>query len=194
MGSNNQQISGGGNNLGVVDQVVLACKPKNRLATAMGFLLGGVVPVATYLEAHSELSKDQPIYSQVAFYLVLGGLLFSAKTVFAWAKAAFADAYKAAGFVLLLEGVMVLSHVPWLPLILLGFLVSINGVATGCLLSLGRAQKPRPERAEVAVEVKPQAKPKAKRAPRKRAPAAVAPAAVEPAPEAPAPAAGGLLN
>lgn len=186
----------GGENLGVVDQVVLACKPKNRLATAMGFALGGVVPVATYLVAHLELNSDAPLYSQIAAYLVLGGLVFSAKTVFAWAKAAFADAYKAAGFVVLLEGVMVLSHIPALPLILLAFLVSINGVATGCLLSLGRVQKPRPERAAAAVEEAPKAKPKAKRAPRKRAPAVVAPAAVEAVQEisSPAPEAGSLLN
>lgn len=192
----NELVQGGeSNKLGVVDQVVLACKPKNRLATAMGFLLGGVVPVATYLEAHVDLDKGQPIYSQLAAYLVLGGLLFSAKTVFAWAKAAFADGYKAAGFVVLLEGVMVLSHVPALPLILLTFLVSINGVATGCLLSLGRAPKPaKAERVE-AVEVEPKARAKAPRTPRKRAPRAVAPVAVDSAPEASAPApAAGLLN
>jgi hypothetical protein len=157
-----------------VDQVVLACKPKNRLATAMGFLLGGVVPVATYLEAHVDLDRAAPVHSQLAAYLVLGGLLFSAKTVYAWAKAAFGDAYKATGFVVLLEGVMVLSKVPVLPLVLLGFLVAINGIATGCLLSLGRAQKaPKVERAEA---VAPKAKARAKRAPRVRA----APVAAQP--------------
>jgi hypothetical protein len=124
--------------LGVVDQVVEAFHPRNRLATVLGFIAGGVVPAATFLEAHGELDLDRPLHSQVATYLVLGGLLFSAKTVFAWAKLAFQDGWKAAGFVVLLEGVMITSHVPILPLVLLALLVAINGVATGCILSLGR--------------------------------------------------------
>lgn len=129
--------------LGVVDQITLAFKARNRVATLVGFLLGGVVPVATYLEAHVDLDELLPLHTQVATYLVLGGLAFSAKTVYEWAKLAFDNAIKAAGFVVLLEGVMITSDVPVLPLALLAVLVGINGVATGCLLSLGRA-KARP--------------------------------------------------
>jgi len=126
--------------LGVVDQVTLAFKARNRLATIMGFMLGGVVPVATYLEAHVDLDRSLPLHAQVATYLVLGGLAFSAKTVFEWARLAFDNGVKAAGFVVLLEGVMITSGVPILPLVLLGILVGINGVATGCVLSLGRGK------------------------------------------------------
>lgn len=126
--------------MGVVDQITLAFKARNRLATIMGFLLGGVVPVATYLEAHVDLDRSLPLHTQVATYLVLGGLAFSAKTVFDWAKLAFNSPTKAAGFVVLLEGVMVTSGVPVLPLVLLAVLVGINGIATGCILSLGRAK------------------------------------------------------
>lgn len=136
--------------MGVVDQVVLALHPRNRLATALGFVAGGVVPVATYLEAHHDLAPSEALFSQVTTYLVLGGLLFSAKTVFCWARRAFQDAWKAGGFVILLEGVMITSHVPVLPLVLLAILVAVNGVATGCTLSLERAT-PRPQRAARAV-------------------------------------------
>ena len=45
-------------------------------------------------------------------YIVAGGLLYSAKTVYAWGKLAFHTAAKALGFVVLLEGVMILSQTP----------------------------------------------------------------------------------
>jgi hypothetical protein len=131
-----------GRELGVVDEVELAFNPRSRLATQLGFILGGVIPIATYLEAHCDLDAGRPLYTQPAAFLVAGGLLFSAKTVFAWGKRAFRDGAKAAGFVLLLEGVMITSDVPVLPLVLLTILVAINGIATGCTLSLDRASEP----------------------------------------------------
>jgi hypothetical protein len=131
-----------GPELGVVDEVELAFNPRSRLATQLGFILGGVIPIATYLEAHCDLDTTRPLYAQPAAFLVAGGLLFSAKTVFAWGKRAFRDGAKAAGFVLLLEGVMITSAVPVLPLVLLAILVAINGIATGCTLSLDRASEP----------------------------------------------------
>jgi hypothetical protein len=134
--------------LGVVDQIVVAFnlefarskrgrKLLSRVAAIWGFVFGGAVPVTTYCEVHYDLDTSLPLHSQVATFLILGGLLFSAKTVFAWAKLAFDDGLKAAGFVVLLEGVMVSSNVPVLPLVLLALLVIINGVATACILSRG---------------------------------------------------------
>jgi hypothetical protein len=105
--------------------------PKNRLATVAGFLLGGLVPFATFSVAHSEVTGMWDYH----VLLVLGGLLFSAKTVYAWSKMAFQNASKAAGFVVLIEGVMVLSSLSWLSWMCLVYLVVINGIATGCLLS-----------------------------------------------------------
>ena len=40
--------------IGVVQQVKLALKPNNRLATVIGFLLGGFVPLACYWISHHE--------------------------------------------------------------------------------------------------------------------------------------------
>ena len=122
--------------LGVVDQVRHALRPANRLPTALGFLLGGFVPLASFVVAHHELNKDQPLYLQLASYLVLGGLLYSAKTVYEWGARAFQSGWKALGFVVLVEGVMVTSTVPWLGYAALAYLVCINGIATGCTLAL----------------------------------------------------------
>jgi hypothetical protein len=94
-------------------------------------LLGGFVPLASYFVAHYEVKGyDLPLL------LVLGGLLYSAKTVWQWGVLAFNCKYKATGFVLLVEGVMVLSHIPWLNVLALAYLVLINAVATGCSLAL----------------------------------------------------------
>jgi hypothetical protein len=139
--------------LGVVEEVELAFSRRNRLATALGIILGGVIPVATYVEAHLDLDTAQPLYAQPATFLVAGGLLFSAKTVFTWCERAFRDGWKAAGFVVLLEGVMITSAVPVLPVVLLGILVAINGIATGCSLSLDRRSERVPAASRVMTRV-----------------------------------------
>jgi hypothetical protein len=104
----------------------------------LGFLLGGFVPLASFFVAHYELTTDAPLYSQKAIYLVLGGLAYSAKTVWQWGRIAFRNALKAAGFVVLLEGVMVTSRIVWLSVAALVYLMVINGIATGCNLSTTR--------------------------------------------------------
>jgi VIT1/CCC1 family predicted Fe2+/Mn2+ transporter len=119
----------------VVDQVRIALKPRYRLATFLGFLLGGFVPIACFFVAHYELSDLAPLYAQKGLYLVLGGLTYSARTVWQWGRIAFQNAYKAAGFVVLLEGVMVSSHILWLSVAALVYLVAINAIATGCNLT-----------------------------------------------------------
>jgi hypothetical protein len=123
--------------LGVVQQVKRAFKRTNRLATSVGFLLGGFVPVALFVLTHPAGGVVfEPGVNRVSS-LVAGGLLYSAQTVFQWARLAFGQALKAAGFVVLLEGVMVVADARWLALVALGYLVVVNGVATGCTLSLG---------------------------------------------------------
>jgi hypothetical protein len=120
--------------LGVVDQVRVACRARHRLAGAVGLAVGGVIPVFTYLVAHRATSA----WSLPAL-LALGGLIFSAPTVFDWARAALASTWKALGFVVLLEGVMVTAHtldLAWIGYVALAYLVLINAVATGCRLAL----------------------------------------------------------
>jgi hypothetical protein len=124
--------------LGVVGQVRLAFAAKNRLATALGALLGGAVPVGSYQLAHHEIDLSLPLWAQLKVWLVLGGLVFSAITVFSWGKLAYGSGWKAAGFAVILEGVLLTSTTPWLAAGALVYLVAINAVATGCNLTARR--------------------------------------------------------
>lgn len=121
--------------LGVVDRVRLALRPRSRLASLFGVMIGGFVPVATYVVAHTELDFDRSLYEQAAAYFVAGGLTFSAFTMYGWGALAFKHRAKAFGFVVLLEGVMVTCHTRWLALVALGYLAAINGVETACNLA-----------------------------------------------------------
>ena len=122
--------------LSVVEQVRVALQPRSRLPFAIGVLLGGFVPIATYVVAHTELELGALFTRpQLAALFVAGGLLFSAVTMYGWGKLAFSQRAKALGFVVLLEGVMVTSHTRWLALAALSYLACINGVATACNLA-----------------------------------------------------------
>lgn len=116
--------------MGVIEQIRVAMK--NPLAAFAGFILGGFVPVATFSVSH----LDKTLNEYVLWTLVIGGLIYSALTVFGWAKLAFGNALKALGFVVLIEGVMTLSGLPMLSYAALALLVIINGIATGANLSI----------------------------------------------------------
>lgn len=121
--------------LGVVSQVRLALQPRSRLPFAIGLLLGAFVPLATFVISHTEIDLARALYLQPAAAFVLGGLLFSAVTMYGWGKLAFLQRTKALGFVLLLEGTMVTAHTHWLAVAALVYLCAINGVATACNLA-----------------------------------------------------------
>ena len=125
--------------LGVVGQVRIALRPTNRAAMALGMLLGGIVPTCAYLIGHGAIDFSSNILCQFSTYFVIGALLFSAPTCYTWCQRAFHSGMKAAGWVLLIEGVMVAPLPDYLhPLswIALGYLVGINAIATGCSLAL----------------------------------------------------------
>lgn len=117
----------------VVGQVRLALRRENRLASTLGFLLGGFVPTATYTLSHFEL--PQQWWTDPRAYIVGGGLVYSAKKVLQWGTLAFGDRWLAMAFVVLTEGVMVASATHWLSLFALAILVGINGTATAVSLS-----------------------------------------------------------
>ena len=143
----------------IVDQVRQATQKQNRLATGAGFTLGGFVPSAVFSIVHYEL-KETPLL----WIIVLGGLLFSAITVFRWSKIAFDSGVKAVGFVVLIEGVMTFSGLYWLSCTALALLIVINGIATGCNLALNRRETAAEERAVAKPLTPPVKKPVAKRA------------------------------
>lgn len=90
----------------------------------VGMLIGALIPVATFFMSHYQAGHT-------GIALTLSGLLFSAPTVYQWGINAFKSPVKAIGFVVLLEGIMTLSTVPYLPVVCLVYLVSINAVQTG---------------------------------------------------------------
>lgn len=125
--------------LGVVEQVKVALRRSNRLAAFCGFMLGGFVPVASWWLAHNEIRHGERVELQLASYLVLGALVYSANSVFSWGRLAFNSGPKALGFCVLLEGVLVASSTPWLSIVALVYLAAINGVATACNLVARRS-------------------------------------------------------
>jgi hypothetical protein len=124
---------------GVVKQVRMAFKGRNQLPTALGFLLAGFVPLAIWYISHYEACRftELTFSKSGPWALVFGGLAYSAQTVFQWAKLAFMSVSKSLGYVVLLEGVLVGSSTLWLQLSALMFLICINGIATGCRLTVG---------------------------------------------------------
>lgn len=124
--------------LGVVDKVRLALRPRSRLAFGLGAFVGAVVPFITFRTAHTEIDYAGELWTQPAAWFVLGGLVFSAVTMYGWGALAFRSRAKALGFVLLLEGTMVTSHTAWLSVVALIYLCAINGVETACNLAEGQ--------------------------------------------------------
>ena len=124
-------------------QLRVASKPQNRISLISGILLGGIVPILTYCRAHFEVNPEKP-YFQVTTYLVLGGLLFSAKSVYSWGREAFNSPAKALGFLVLAEGVMVFSSIQILSLVSLLYLIAINAVSTGVNLAIGVKKQANP--------------------------------------------------
>jgi len=102
---------------------------RNPLAAWTGCIFGAAVPLATYFVAHFEAGAAPWLWSIVA-----GGLLVSAPTVYEWALAAFQNRPKSVGFVMLLEGTMILSGIKAMAIGCLTLLVVINAVgAAACL-------------------------------------------------------------
>jgi len=122
---------------GIITQIHIAAR--NPLPAVIGALLGALVPSATFVVGHYELTS----WTEPKALIVLGGLVFSALTVFRWGRLAFGSAVKALGFVVLAEGVMTFCSTAWLSVVALGYLVLINAIATGCTIALGAVDDQR---------------------------------------------------
>ncbi len=174
--------------IGIVDQVRVALSREHRLATAIGGLLGAVVPASTFALLHGEIRSVLEIHEwsdlDPRLLIVAGGLAYSALTVFRWGRLAFGSAAKALGFTILLEGIMTLAQQGWLSALALAYLCLINAVATGVTLARGAERTegrdapdpvavPGPEPVVVAPApasalAAPDNSPRIRRAPRKR--------------------------
>lgn len=94
---------------------------KKSAAQFCAALAAGFLPVASYVLAHFE-----SVTNPMLWILVAAALMFSAPTLADWAKKWTGNAYKAWGFTILLEGVMVFSHLQALSYAGLAILVLIN--------------------------------------------------------------------
>lgn len=127
--------------LTVIQQVRRAFMPGARLAALVGSVLGGAIPVSTYVIIHHPLGVTA---YPMLWLLVAGGLLYSAPTVFSWATAAFGSKLKAVGFTLLMEGILTFVHIKELTYLSLGVLVFINVVSAACSLQIRKKETSSP--------------------------------------------------
>jgi RsiW-degrading membrane proteinase PrsW (M82 family) len=123
-------------------QLQIATRKGNRLATAIGAVLGTVVPVMVYAVTHKlPMLPMNELPFWVLAVMALGGCFFSMKSVIVWGRMAFQqDTVKAVAFALLLEGMLVMSglleDMYWLGYASLAYLCLINAVSAGCSIAL----------------------------------------------------------
>lgn len=119
----------------------LECAFRNPHAALIGALIGGLVPWFGRTLAHDQVpsawSAGRTTLAGIMIAVVLGCALFSALSVYKFGKAAFGDARKALGFVLALEGVMLVST-GTTSAVALAVLILINAVANGSVIALAR--------------------------------------------------------
>jgi hypothetical protein len=94
---------------------------KRSAQQVIAAIAAGFLPAASYVIAHVEAPTNPYLY-----ILVVAALGYSAPTLVTWSKKWAGHIAKATGFAILLEGVMVLSHIEALSLTGLTILVLIN--------------------------------------------------------------------
>ena len=119
----------------------LECSFRNPHAAAIGAVIGGLVPWFGRTLAHEEIpatfASGHHGFAVAMIAVVLGCACFSGLSVYKFGRAAFGDARKALGFVLALEGVMLVSHGVTSG-VALAVLILINAVANGAVIALAR--------------------------------------------------------
>jgi hypothetical protein len=119
----------------------IECAIRNPHAALIGALIGGLVPWFGRTLAHDQVptawADGNTSLVAVMLAVVLGCALFSALSVYKFGKAAFGDSKKALGFVLALEGVMLVTTGAT-SAIALAVLVLINAVSNGSVIALSR--------------------------------------------------------
>ena len=94
---------------------------KRTIGQIMASIAAGFLPIASFVMAHYESAQTPYLW-----ILVAAALMFSAPTLADWAYKWAGNKYKAWGFTVLLEGVMVASNTEWLSFGGLIILVAIN--------------------------------------------------------------------
>jgi hypothetical protein len=119
----------------------LECAVRHPRATLIGALVGGMVPWFARTLAHEEIpaawSAGDHFLALAMIGVVLGCACFSALSVYKFGRAAFGDDRKAIGFVLALEGVMLVSRGTTSG-VALAILIAINAIANGSVIAIAR--------------------------------------------------------
>jgi len=119
-------------------------------AALFGALLGGIVPLFARELAHDQLPAAWAAGDRLAWILlavIAGCAVFSVLTVYKFGLAAFGDPRKAVGFVVAMEGVMLVSR-GTTSLLALATLIAVNAIANGCVIALGREATLRRQEAD----------------------------------------------
>lgn len=101
--------------------IKVSAAQKRTIGQFCAAIAAGFLPIASFVMAHIESATNPFLW-----VLVAAALTFSAPTLADWAKKWCGNQYKAWGFTVLLEGVMVFSHTAWLSYMGLVILVAIN--------------------------------------------------------------------
>ena len=101
----------------------LKITPANSRTFGQGLaaVSAGFLPLASFIIAHQEVASRPYLWC-----LVAAGLAFSAPTLSEWAQRWCKSVWKAWGFTILLEGVMIFSSTTYLSIGGLAILMSIN--------------------------------------------------------------------
>jgi len=115
----------------VISQIRQAAQPGNRLAALLGALIGALPPVGSYMVVHHALDRQAALAEQPLAYLVAGLMVFSGLSVVRWTKAAFRSTWKAIGWTVGVEGLLVGApdSMAWLAGLCVGYLVVINAIS-----------------------------------------------------------------
>ena len=129
----------------------LKCAIRNPQAALLGAVIGGMIPWFARTLAHEEIpsawSNGNHVLVGAMVAVVLGCAVFSALTVYKFGRAAFGDPRKALGFVLALEGVMLVSRGATSTMALV-LLIAINALANGSVIALAHDATRRREEAD----------------------------------------------
>lgn len=124
------------NYISLVDKIKKACQKQNKIAMITGFIFGFLPPLASFELIDNEVQQ----YSYM-WIVVAACLMYSAISVWSTAKIAFNNGWKAFAYVVLMEGILAFSHIMWLRVIILGLLIVINGISSGCDIALDQKKK-----------------------------------------------------
>jgi hypothetical protein len=101
--------------------IKVSAAQKRTIGQFIAAIASGFLPIASFVIAHHEASTQPMLW-----ILVAAALAFSAPSVASWANKWCGNLYKAWGFTVLLEGVLVFAHHEALSLGGLAMLVMIN--------------------------------------------------------------------